>query len=136
MASRHHSTTLAQMPLFAACTDRERRQIAALFDETALPAGTVLVTEGELGDQAFILIDGTADVSTSGGYVATLGAGDLVGEMALLDRSQPRSATVTARTDVTAFVVDPRSFEQLLTRYPRVSRQIAAALARRLRAAS
>lgn len=127
---------LQQLELFASCTPKELRRLAGLLDETTVAAGTVLTTEGDLGSQAFVLLSGTAEARHGERVVATLGAGDLVGEMALLDRAGARSATVVTTTPAEVLVMDPRAFETVMSQFPSVARNVATTLAKRLRDAS
>lgn len=123
---------LRGVPLFRLCTDKELKDVASLMDETKLDAGTILIKEGAVGEEAYIVASGTATVTLRGDTLGEIGPGDAVGEMALLDVS-PRSATVTATSEMTVFVLEPRSFGELLTRHPSVGKLMMAALARRLR---
>lgn len=77
-----------------------------------LPAGTTLVRQGERGDQAFLLLDGTAQVLTGEGVVP-IGAGAVVGELATLDRHRVRNATVVASSDIAVLVFDVATFRSL-----------------------
>ncbi|CAB4688855.1 MAG: cyclic nucleotide-binding domain-containing protein [Actinobacteria bacterium] len=126
---------LREVNLFALCSDKELKRLESLVDEATVPAGTVLIREGEVGVEAYVIVTGTATVTLAGERVGALGPGDAVGEMSLLDRQGPRSATVTADTELAVFVLEPRSFNKLLDEHPGVSKQMAIALARRLRAA-
>ncbi len=84
------------------------RRLSSLLTETSVPAGTVLVEEGGLGNQFMIVTSGEAQVTSAGSPqpLATVTAGAVIGEMALVDRSR-RSATVTAVTDMTVLVGTP-----------------------------
>lgn len=123
---------LRSVPLFRLCTDKEFGDIAKLADEGSFAAGDVLTTEGTPGHECFIISSGRATVTLRGERLGELGPGNAVGEMALLDRS-PRSATVTALTDMEVFVLEPRSFGDLIERHPSVAKLMLAELARRLR---
>lgn len=127
---------LQQLELFASCTPKELRRLAGLLDESTVAAGTVLTAEGDLGSQAFVLLSGTAEARHGERVVATLGPGDLVGEMALLDRAGARSATVVTTTPAEVLVMDPRAFETVMSQFPSVARNVATTLAKRLRDAS
>jgi CRP/FNR family cyclic AMP-dependent transcriptional regulator len=122
---------LRQIPLFAACTDKELSHVARLLDEADRAAGTVLMREGQVGSECFVIVSGQATATLNGKTLAQLGPGDAVGEMALLDNA-PRSATVTADTDLHVFVLTPQSFDEVLTE-PAVAKGLLRSLARRLR---
>lgn len=77
-----------------------------------IPDGEALCTEGERGLQAFVILEGEAKVLTPE-TVITLGPGDVVGELATLDRRRTRNATVVAGPDLEALVYDVRTFQHL-----------------------
>ena len=124
---------LRAVPLFANCAKSDLVAIAAAVDEIDVEAGRVIVTEGEVGKEAFVIVSGEAAVSRGGATVATIGPGAPFGEMALVDRS-PRNATVTAVTPLRLLVLGQREFVGLMDGSPGFSRTILAALAARLRA--
>jgi CRP-like cAMP-binding protein len=123
---------LAEVEVFSACNNRQLERIAALTDETLLPANTTLMREGQAGRECFVLLDGEADVKIRGKRVARLGPGDVVGEMALLEH-EPRVATVVTRTPVRALVLTAKSFNAVLDSAPAVARRVMRMLAHRLR---
>lgn len=94
----------------------ELADLVRFGDEVRLEAGHVLMREGEWGREAFLLLDGQVEVSKGGESVATLGAGQVVGELAVIEPTKPRNATVLCTTPVTAIVLDPRSFRSLADR--------------------
>jgi CRP-like cAMP-binding protein len=122
---------LAQVPLFRGLSHRQLRDISGLMTPIDLPAGTALTTEGDVGREFLIVLEGEIEVSRDGKAIATRGAGDYVGEIALLDH-RPRTATVTAKTDVVAEVLDRREFTALLEKSPDIASQIMATMAQRL----
>jgi CRP-like cAMP-binding protein len=124
---------LAGVALFSRCSKKELKHIAPLIDEVHIPAGKVLITEGRGGDEAFVIISGTASVTRGGTELRTVGAGEAVGEMALLDPATLRSATVTAASDMEVLVLGAREFNTVLLKHPEVTLQIAVGLAERLR---
>jgi CRP-like cAMP-binding protein len=77
-------------------------------------AGEALMREGEIGDRFYVVDTGTALVSQSGHPIRTIGPGGYVGEIALL-RGVPRTATVTASSELRAFVLDSASFVAAVT---------------------
>lgn len=128
-----HTELLGRLPLFSGCTKRELKQIAGLTTEMSFSKGTVLTQQGDPGDECFVIVDGAVDVSIDGTTFAELGPGQMVGEMSLLDQG-PRTATVTAKTDVGVLVLNPMEFATLLDGAPAVSRKLLRSLAQRLRA--
>ena len=124
----------SQVQLFSACSKRDLSRIAALAEEVEVPAGRILMRQGDLGQEAFVIADGRAKVTIRGKRSAKLGPGDCFGEMALLHRA-PRSATVTAESDMRLLVLGSRQFSHLMDTVPTVGRRVLAALAERLREA-
>lgn len=124
---------LASIPLFAGARPRELEMIAKLCTEVDVPAGRTLCREGEHGQEFFVLESGTVQVSVGGRQVATLGAGDFFGELALLDAG-PRTATVTAETDVRVLVVSRPEFVGMLEEEPFIAVRMLPAIGARLRA--
>lgn len=124
---------LRSLPIFARFEDIELAQIARRLTDVEVPAGAVLVKEGQPGREAFIVASGTAVIRVGDQVIGNAGAGDLVGEMALLD-GRPRAATVISVTPMRLLVMDPSEFGRLLDD-PRTARWIAASLSNRVRAA-
>ncbi|HEX9695718.1 MAG TPA: cyclic nucleotide-binding domain-containing protein [Actinomycetota bacterium] len=117
---------LKTVPLFHDCSKHELEQIAALLDQATYAKGSVAIREGApLGLECLIILAGEMTVSRGGDTIAALGPGDIAGEMSLLE-SLPRSATVTAVTEVSALVMDPRAFNSLMMDVPRVADAIIA----------
>lgn len=126
---------LRSVPIFAGIEPSRLKLIAFTADSIAYRAGQALVRQGQPGDAAYVLVAGKAEVSVeteSGDYVvATLGPGDVVGEISILCDS-PRTATVTASTDVSALRVRKDSFLQLLRQFPEIAAEVMRSLAERL----
>ncbi len=123
---------LASVPLFAACSRKDLRNIARASDEVSVPAGKVLVEQGKIGRECFVIVDGAAIVKRNGRKVATLGPGDYFGELSLLDKGV-RTATVTANTPMTVLVLGPREFSGVLDAVPGLAHKLLATLASRIR---
>jgi len=123
---------LAAVPLFAACSHKELQRIARASDETQLPAGRVLMRQGESGRECFVIVDGEVKIERNGKKVATVGAGACIGEMSLLDKG-PRTATAIAQTPLSVLVLGPREFSGVLEEVPGLARKLLAALAMRVR---
>ncbi|HEX5268661.1 MAG TPA: cyclic nucleotide-binding domain-containing protein [Acidimicrobiales bacterium] len=111
--SMDKAATLADLPFLAHCSREEREVLAGAADECLLPAGHVLMWEGDRGTEAFVILEGTAEVAVAGEVVAVVGRGQTVGEMALIDR-RPRSATVVARSPMRVLVVGNRHLGALV----------------------
>src|SRR4029079_5723456 len=118
--------------LFAACSKRELRLVAKLAKMRRVPRGTALLVEGEAGDEMLVFLAGSAAVVLRGGRkVATLGPGDVVGELGVLGRA-PRSATVTTTVDSEVAIISRRALNRLLTDAPGFARKLLEALAERV----
>jgi CRP-like cAMP-binding protein len=123
---------LSEVQLFSACNRSELAQIAALSVEVEIPAGKVLMRQGEPGHECFVIESGTAKATIRGRKSSRLGPGECFGEMALIHRA-PRSATVTAETDMSVLVLNSREFSTLIEDVPSVARKVLAAMAERVR---
>jgi CRP/FNR family transcriptional regulator, cyclic AMP receptor protein len=125
---------LGNVRLFRTCTKRELARIASLVDEVDAPKGKVIVREGDPGRECFVITDGKAKATIRGKGSATLGPGSFFGEMSLLDQG-PRSATITAETDMHLLVLGSREFSSLVNEVPTVAVRMMRGLAERLRGA-
>jgi CRP/FNR family cyclic AMP-dependent transcriptional regulator len=134
MAVGSKAQDLKSIWLFSNCTASELRKIRSSLDELDVPAGKLLVEEGRIGTEFFIIVSGTAAVTRNGKKVATLGPNAHFGELALLDR-RPRSASVESVTEMDLLVLSQRQFNGLLESVPTIARKLLAALANRLREA-
>src|SRR4051812_5595761 len=123
---------LALVPLFSAFSKRDLQKISSAGTQMNFEAGRVIATQGEPGREAFVILSGQAIVSRNGRKVAELGAGTVVGELALLDQG-PRTATVTVKSDITALVIGQREFFAVLEQVPALSRKVMTTLASRVR---
>lgn len=106
--------------------------MARASDEIDLTAGRTLCEEGTTGREAFVIVEGTAEVRRNNKKVATLGPGDCVGELALLDHG-PRTATVTAATDLKVLVIGAREFAAIVDAVPPIAHKLLKSLAARIR---
>jgi CRP-like cAMP-binding protein len=134
MTTRSKALDLKSIWLFSSCTASELRKIRSSLDEVVVPPGKVLVEEGRIGMEFFLIVSGYAAVTREGKKVATLGPGGHFGELALLDR-RPRSASVESETAMDLLVLSQRQFNSILTTVPSISRKLLAAMANRLREA-
>jgi len=125
------ATLLGDVPLFADCSRRELRAVADAVDEVVVPAGTLLTKEGSSGREFVVIVEGAAEVMRRGRKVNELGAGDFLGEIALVSRG-PRTATVRTTQVTHALVMTARDFRALLRRTPSMQWKVMRALADRL----
>jgi len=126
---------LASVPMFSGCTKKELQVIAKTVRQIEHPAGSVIATEGEPGAGLFVIEEGECDVTIGGKLVNQLHTGDFFGEMALLDGG-PRTATVTATTDVKLYALTEWVFRGLLVEHPSIAIRTLEAVAARLRNAT
>jgi CRP-like cAMP-binding protein len=122
---------LRKVPLFSKLNKQGLQQVAQIADELDLPAGKEMATEGDRGREFFVLLNGEAEVTKQGSRINTMKKGDFFGEIALVTK-MPRTATVTATSDVDVLVITERDFDALLKKTPEIGRSIAEALAERV----
>jgi CRP-like cAMP-binding protein len=122
---------LEGLELFKHCTPADLEALAAITEDRTLPVGHVLCDQGRVGRECYIVVSGEADVIINGQRVATIGPGETVGEMGLLDHL-PRSATVTAKTPMQVYVIEGKRFDQVL-QSSGVARALLVLLSRRIR---
>ena len=109
---------LATVPLFSMLSKRELAKLAKDVHERTFPSGAVLTEQDEFGSIFTVIADGQATVSVNARTVATLGPGDFFGEMALIDSTNRRSATVTADTDLRALMLTQPVFRPFALDHP------------------
>jgi hypothetical protein len=123
---------LQRVELFAGMDRRQAEQIARLLKERPFKKSETVIMEGTGGAAFFIIDSGQATVSSKGVEIATLGPGDYFGEVALIDGG-PRSATVTAATDLLCYGLTFWEFRPLVERNGTIAWKLLQALAKRLR---
>jgi CRP/FNR family transcriptional regulator, cyclic AMP receptor protein len=124
---------LHELDLFSEASRSELAVIARQLTRLNVEAGRVLVREGAIGNEFMIMVNGMAEVTQGGRSIATIGRGDLVGEMSLL---QPhgkgrRNATVTAVTDAEIYAGSPAEFRRILEASPSVAEKVQQTIASR-----
>lgn len=126
---------LKKIPLFANIETSKLKLLAFTSERVRFKQGDSLFHQGEIGDSAYIIVDGSADVvvDTPSGpkTVATVAKNDFVGEIAILC-DVPRTATVTAKTDLTTLCISKDLFFRLVTEFPQMAVEIMRVLAQRL----
>jgi CRP-like cAMP-binding protein len=122
---------LKKVPLFSKLDKKGLQDVAHIADELDLPAGKEMATQGDRGREFFVLIRGEAEVTKDGARINTMKEGDFFGEIALVTK-MPRTATVTATSNVDVLVITERAFDNLLKKSPEIGRSVAEALAERV----
>lgn len=126
---------LRRIPLFANIEVPKLKLLAFTSERICFPAGDVLFRQNEMGNTAYIILDGEAHVlvDTPGGPldVATLRRSDIVGEIAILC-DVPRTASVIAETDLTVLCVSKDTFFRMVMEFPQIGIEIMRVLAQRL----
>jgi CRP-like cAMP-binding protein len=118
--------------LFSDVETEELVPIAHIAEEITISAGERFITQGDIGDCLYIIVDGEASILLAGaGELARRGPKSVIGEMAVISRN-PRSAHCIALTDITALKVTHDDFWELMDQYPRLARGTIQVLARRL----
>jgi CRP-like cAMP-binding protein len=126
---------LGEVPIFSGCSRRELSLIARAAKEVSHRQGTVIAREGDRGIGLFMILEGQCEVTIGGKRKAKLGPGEFFGEIALLDGG-PRTATVTALTNVKLVGITGWVFRGLLMEHPSIALKTLEAVAGRLRAVS
>lgn len=124
---------IRKAPLFSRCSKKELQAIAGYADELSLPEGKELTKQGARGREFVVIVEGSADVRKNGRRVNRLGAGDFVGEIALLSGA-PRTATVTTTSPTRVLVLTDSAFKRVTEQVPSVHLSVLAALSQRLHA--
>lgn len=101
-------------------------------DYVTFRAGTRIFEEGQPGDYMYAVVEGEVEIVSKGKVLETTGAGGIVGELALLDRSK-RSASAIARTDCRLVPVDEKRFQYMVQQTPFFALQVMRIMAERLR---
>jgi CRP-like cAMP-binding protein len=125
---------LRQVGLFGGLSDRDLKRLAETFKESVFDAGATIATEGERGVGFFIISEGTVEYSLDGKKIGTGGPGDYFGEIALIDDG-PRTATIVALSEVTAYGMTMWEFRPLVEDEASIAWELLQVMARRLRAA-
>ncbi len=126
---------LRKVSLFSGIEPAKLKLLAFTSERLNFDKGQSLMQQGEMGDAAYLILSGEADVLTDAGdglvKVASVGRNGFVGEMAIL-RDQPRTATVTAATEVSTLRITKESFFQLIEDSPKIAIELMRILAQRL----
>jgi CRP/FNR family transcriptional regulator, cyclic AMP receptor protein len=137
MAEKSFIKALGDVELFSDLPNDALGRLANEMREYRYADGEVIVKQGEGGQlgRMFVVLDGTAQADVDGTIVGTYSVGDEFGEMSLLDGS-PRSATVTATSDVLLAGLASWHLRSVVIEEPTIAMHLIEVLARRLRAAN
>ncbi len=115
-----HTSDVQLAPLFQTVPRTRRGEVAQAADRLTVSAGSVLIRQGELAHEFFVIVDGFASVIRDGQPVRLLGPGEFFGEIGLV--GQPyRTATVIADSALDVLVMGRREFRTILSRFPEVA---------------
>lgn len=124
---------LKKVAIFAKTPDYVLASVAQIAEEVYLAPGHVIMREGDFDDFMYIVVDGEVRVHAGEKTILTLGPGDSVGELAVLD-PEPRSATVTTATDAHLFRLNKEPFDEVMADRPEIALGVIRALCERIRA--
>jgi CRP/FNR family transcriptional regulator, cyclic AMP receptor protein len=128
------SDLLRKVGLFSDLDEKDLTSLADEFNERRFSAGETIALEGSGGLMFFVVDSGEASVDVHGEEVAWLGPGDSFGEIALIDR-RPRTASVTAKTDLVTFALPVFVFRPFVESRPQVAWKLLEKMADRVQAA-
>lgn len=123
---------LKSIDLFSQIPGEDLARVAQIAEELDFEEGERIMQEGEMGDSMYLIVDGVVHVFKGERKVVELSERECVGEMAILD-SEPRSATVQAKSVVRALRIEREDFYELMNEKAEIARGIIKVLTRRLR---
>ncbi len=123
--------TLKKIDVFSECSSKELKAISKLMTQVRVKEGRVLTKEGDPGREFMVIEEGSATVRRGGKVLATLGPGDFFGEMAVI-AGVPRTATITADTDMVLEALNRREFSSLLDQSPAIAKKVLVGAVKRL----
>ena len=123
---------LKRVPLLSGLGRKETEAVGQLAEEIDVPAGQVLMREGQTGREFFVLVDGAVGIDRGGTRIRTMNPGDFFGEIALLAEG-PRTATATTDGASKLLVLGHREFHSLMDQFPAIRTCVLEALATRIR---
>lgn len=131
MAPKKPHLDLSAISIFSELSKKEQKTVAQLMTTVIAKADDTLTKQGDLGREFMIITDGTANVDIDGTVVARLSPGDFLGELAIISGA-PRTATVTATSEMTLEVLNRREFMAMLDESTSVAKKILIGAVKRL----
>src|SRR5690349_11979611 len=123
---------LKRSPFLSGLSRKDLEEVGRLADEVDVKAGHVLMREGSIGREFFVILSGAVRIDRGGEKIRTMGPGDFLGDIALITE-RPRTATATAETDSRLLVLGHREFHSLLDQFPSIRMSVLESVANRLR---
>lgn len=123
---------LQGIEIFAGAPGALLAAVAQIVEEVEVEAGAALITEGDVEDCLYIIIEGQVRIHSRGQTLTILGAGRSVGELAVLD-PEPRSASANAIERTRLFRIDKAPFDEVMALRPEIAQAVMRALVRRIR---
>ena len=123
---------LRSVPVFKNLSPEDLMKLAEISNAASYAEGHVVFRKGDPGDVLCVMVSGKVEIRNEGRVIATQGANDFFGELALFDQ-EPRSADAVCVADTVLLEIGGADLDALLERRPEISREIIRVLARRLR---
>lgn len=127
----HILSQITDIEAIQSIPEEEKQFLANHLTPICVPSGEILCKEGDYGDFFYLIINGEAQVTRHGQFLINLKEGDIFGEMSLLT-GEPRSATVSAKTNMDLYKLDRENFSTILTSSPHLALALSRNLAKRL----
>ena len=124
---------LGGVAFFDGFSPDELHRVAELAEEMSADEGALLIDQGRVGQECYVIAEGEAGVLAGDELIATIGPGSIVGESALIEQ-RPRNASVVATTPMQLIVFDTAAFKTLLSEMPKAHDKVMETLAERMRA--
>ena len=123
---------LSSVRLFSECSKKELKILDRLADDVEIVAGEQVVGQGDYGHACYVVMEGEATARREGEVIGRVGPGEAIGELAVIEPG-PRTATVTADTDMMLLAMNSPEFLTAIEDVPALSRAVMRSLAKRLR---
>jgi CRP/FNR family cyclic AMP-dependent transcriptional regulator len=119
------SARVETVPALAALSPELRTDLADALDEVSVPTGERIISQGDFAYELFAIVEGTARVEQDGTVIATLGPGDLLGEIGLLLTGR-RTASIVAETPMQLLALFDQTFRRLSAEHPELAELVRA----------